>query len=233
MVRKVKEEEYSAKRNEILGVALRFITEKGYEQMSIQDILNELKISKGAFYHYFNSKGDLLEAVLESLENQAEQVLLPIVNDPALGAIQKLQDYFDTAGLWKASQRGILVGIIRAWYRDENALVRQKLATTMTRRMTPMFSEIIRQGIREGVMDTGYPDHAGEAILSLFQGIGDTLIDKIIWAMENPGHSRQKEWIGQINHSFEAYSDTITRIIGAQPGSIRLVEPEIVQLWFG
>jgi AcrR family transcriptional regulator len=61
MARIIKEHERSVKRNEIIDAAQRFIYTKGYEQMTIQDILDELQISKGAFYHYFDSKGALLE----------------------------------------------------------------------------------------------------------------------------------------------------------------------------
>ena len=65
MARIVKEEEYVEKRNEILAVAQRLVYTKGYEQMTIQDMLDELQISKGAFYHYFGSKQALLEALIE------------------------------------------------------------------------------------------------------------------------------------------------------------------------
>ncbi len=57
---------HAARRNEILDVAQRLIYTKGYEQMTIQDILSDLQISKGAFYHYFDSKQALLEAIIET-----------------------------------------------------------------------------------------------------------------------------------------------------------------------
>lgn len=53
MARVVKEQEYSQKRNDILDAAVRLIYTKGYERMTIQDIQADLKISSGAFYHYF------------------------------------------------------------------------------------------------------------------------------------------------------------------------------------
>ena len=55
MSRIVKEEEYTLRRNDILDTARRLVYTKGYEQMTIQDILDALQISKGAFYHYFDS----------------------------------------------------------------------------------------------------------------------------------------------------------------------------------
>ncbi len=47
-------------RNEILDVAQRLIYTRGYEQMTIQDILDDLGISKGAFHHYSGSRQALL-----------------------------------------------------------------------------------------------------------------------------------------------------------------------------
>jgi len=55
---------------EILDVAQRLVNTKGYEQMTIQDLLDELQISKGAFYHYFGSKQALLEAIIERIVDE-------------------------------------------------------------------------------------------------------------------------------------------------------------------
>ena len=51
MARPVKEHEYRVKRSAILDAARRLVQTKGYEQMAIQDVLDDLQISKGAFYH--------------------------------------------------------------------------------------------------------------------------------------------------------------------------------------
>src|SRR5215472_4760327 len=101
MARTVNEQEYAVKRNEILDLAQRLVYTKGYERMTIQDILDELQISKGAFYHYFDSKQALLEALIERMGQDALQLLNPIVHDPRLGALEKLQRFFDTAVQWK------------------------------------------------------------------------------------------------------------------------------------
>src|SRR5919204_3346182 len=102
MARILKKEEHTAKRNEILDVALRLVYSKGYDKMTIQDILDELRISKGAFYHYFDSKADVLEALVERMVvEQVEPLLFSIVQDPHLTALEKLQGYFDTSVRWK------------------------------------------------------------------------------------------------------------------------------------
>lgn len=49
----------------IIITAARLFSEKGYEQTSIQDILDALKLSKGGLYHHFKSKEEILEAVIQ------------------------------------------------------------------------------------------------------------------------------------------------------------------------
>src|SRR5438876_5314049 len=124
MVRTVNEAAYAAKRNAILDAAQRAVATKGYEQMAIADILGELQISSGAFYHYFDSKPVLLLALVERMGEQLEQLMLPIVQDPTLGALEKLQRFFATLDNWKREHKGLVVAYMRVWYADENAIVR-------------------------------------------------------------------------------------------------------------
>ena len=91
MARMIKREEYDLRRNNIIEAAGRLVYTKGYEQMSIQDILDDVHISKGAFYHYFSSKQALLEALIEQMALQVIQLLVPIIQDDRLPAPEKLQ----------------------------------------------------------------------------------------------------------------------------------------------
>ena len=53
------------KRN-VVNAAQRLFIEKGFQNTSIQDILEEAKISKGTFYNYFNSKRECLIAIIDN-----------------------------------------------------------------------------------------------------------------------------------------------------------------------
>src|SRR4030065_2368729 len=110
MARIDKEEAYAARRNEILEAAQRFVYSKGYEQLTIQDILDELQISKGAFYHYFDSKGAVLEALVERMVvEEVIPLLTPIVQDPDLSALDKLNRYFSTSAHWKIAKKTFML----------------------------------------------------------------------------------------------------------------------------
>jgi AcrR family transcriptional regulator len=230
MARVVKEEEYTARRNEILAAAQRFVYTKGYEQMTIQDILNDLKISKGAFYHYFNSKGDVLEALVERMViDEVLPLILPIVEDPGLSAIEKLERYFDIALRWKTTQKSFMLAILRVWIADENAIVRQKILSMTLKQVTPLLTDIVRQGVEEGVFRTSYPEQVSHLIIQVLLGLGDSLIELIITSETNPDPVRTESAVSEY---IFALRDAMERILGAPSGSLKLIEPEVLNQWF-
>jgi len=218
--------EAPARRGEILDVAQRLIYTKGYEQMTIQDIIGALQISKGAFYHYFDSKSSLLEALVARMEDQVEAILAPIASDPQLSALEKFQRFLDTTARWKTAQKAYMLTLLGIWYTDDNALVRQKVTVEMIRRVNPYLTEIFRQGIREGSLSTAYPEHAGEVILSMVQSLGETFAELLLREPRSPAG------LARLVGIMAAYSDAAERVLGARPGSIMLADPAVLKEWF-
>lgn len=228
MARTVNEQEYAAKRNEILDAAQRLVYSKGYERMTIQDLLAELKISSGAFYHYFDSKPAVLEAFIERIREMTEKPLLPIIHDPHLSAIEKLQGFFTTFDRLRIAQKANMVKLGRVWYTDENAIVRQKVDEAVRQQRAPLLAEIVRQGIREGAFTTPYPDQAGEVIMSLVQGMGTTHARLLLSSTQE---SDEQSCIGAIVATHAAYMDAIERVLGAPPNSLYRADAEAVEVW--
>ena len=226
MARIVKEQEYAVKRNAILDVAQRLVYTKGYEQMTIQDMLDDLQISKGAFYHYFDSKQAVLEALVERMGEEVVQLLLPIVHDPVLGALEKLRRFFPTLAQWKTARRDFILALMHILYADENALFRQKARALAVKRVTPLMTTVIRQGIQEGVLTTSYPDQVGEVILSLVLDLGDT----IAWLLLSSEPRRDD--VQHVESTVAAYTDALERALGAPTGSLPLVDAQTLQEWF-
>ena len=172
MARIIKEEEYTGKRNAILDVAMRYIETKGYEQMTIQDMLDDLQISKGAFYHYFDSKQAVLMELVERIGEQAEQLVLPVVSSREMAAQDKLVRFFAVLDQHKRENLDLVLAFLRVWYADENALFRHKLYLARIKRLSPWLSQIIREGVAEGVFTTPYPDQTARIIISLLEDLG-------------------------------------------------------------
>ena len=81
--------------NLILDVAFRLFMEKGFEYTSIQDIINNLGgLSKGAIYHHFKSKEDILVAVTERMTAESNQMLAAIRDRTDLSGKEKLKTIF-------------------------------------------------------------------------------------------------------------------------------------------
>ena len=146
MPRTVKAGEHAAKRKEILEAAQRLMFTKGYERMSVQDVLDALGISKGAFYHYFDSKAALLEASIEQGQDELDAVLRGIVDDPALPAAEKLRRFFAALDRARADLQVVVAGVAPVWFADENAIVREKSDAVIVQRRAPLLNAIVRQG---------------------------------------------------------------------------------------
>ena len=226
MARVVKEHEYAVKRQEIIEAAQRQVYTKGYDQMSIQDILDDLQISKGAFYHYFDSKGDLLEALIDRMRADVEPIILPIINNDSLPTLEKLHHFFDVVGRWKTARKDYLLSLLRVWYADENALVRQKSTASVLKWFAPLLARVIREGAQEGVLATPFPDQAAEIVISLMQSLGETFKELLF------GEAAPEEKMQRATAIVAAYNDAMERVLGAAPGSLNLIDADTLNEWF-
>src|SRR5258708_7356792 len=224
MARIVKE--HAVRRNEILDVAQRLVYTKGYEQMTIQDILDDLQISKGAFYHYFGSKQALLEALIERILEEIEHHLLPIVHDPHLPALEKLQRYFATVVRYRTAQKTFFLALLRVWYTDDNAIVPQKVRPNLVKRVAHLFTVIIPQGIQEGVLTTSYPDQVREVVVSLRLDFQETLGELLL------SFEPKRDDMRRIESTVAVYTEALERVLGAPRDSLQLVDIETLKEWF-
>jgi AcrR family transcriptional regulator len=225
MARTVKPEEREARINEILDAAQTLIYTKGYDQMTINDLLEALQISKGAFYHYFDSKQALLEALVSRMADHLLAVLRPIMADERLSALERLEIISTTAAGWKTERVDLLVALMRIWYADDNVLVREKLMQATGTWFQPMLQAIAEEGIAEGAMDTPYPEMAGALMMDLMTGMS-VMVVRILLQWDELADGPQC-----VARIIAAYTDAIERVLGVAPGALHLVDPAIFDTW--
>jgi AcrR family transcriptional regulator len=225
MARIVNEAAHTAKRNAILDAAQRAVATKGYEQMAIADLLSELQMSSGAFYHYFDSKPALLAALIEHIGDQLEPLVLPIVQDPISNALDKLERFFATLNNLKLANKDLVLSYLRIWYADENAIVRNKLYVARVKRFTPWLEEIIRQGIEEAVLTTPYPDQAARLVLSLLEGLGYATVGLLLAEESSPDDLLRLERITA------GTTDALERVLGAPTGFLQPISHQELAEW--
>jgi AcrR family transcriptional regulator len=227
MARTVNPTLHTVRRDAFLDVAQRFVETKGYEAMSIQDVLEALEVSKGAFYHYFDSKQALLEAVVERFADGAMARMAPILSDPNLSALEKLKRVFASIAGWKAERKDLVLAIIEVWSSDSNAIVREKLRRMTVRLVTPLFSAVIKQGIDEGVFNVASPDETATVLLSVMLGFQEQAMHLFI--------ARQANTIPfeLVERTVAGYTAAYERILGIPKGSLTLTDRATLHFWFG
>ena len=217
----------TVRRDAFLDVAQRLVQAKGYEAMSIQDVLDELEASKGAFYHYFDSKQALLEAVVERFADVAIADLAPVLHDPKVPALRKLERFFAGIARRKAEQKELMLAIIEIWNSDGNAIVREKLRRLTVSRMVPLLSAVIKQGTDEGVFRVASPDETATVFVSLMLGFQELANDYFI--------ARQAGTItfAVVQRSVASFTEAFERILGIPKGSLTLTDQSTLHFWFG
>ncbi len=151
--------------NRIVDVALRLFLQKGYENTSIQDILDELgDLSKGAIYHHFKSKAEILEAVGVKIGEKNIALLQEIRDDAAMTGYQKLQAIFRSA-LSDPNQK--LTFTLVPNMMDNPQFLSMQLQEIFQETAPKYLQPIIEQGVADGSIQTEYPKELAEAILIL------------------------------------------------------------------
>ena len=98
MARIVKKAE--ERRSEILQKAQELFYTHGYAKTSVSMVIDALGISKGAFYHYFKSKEELLDSLAAVLSQNIKSRIEAGVNDQNLNAIEKLNKMYYESGTY-------------------------------------------------------------------------------------------------------------------------------------
>ncbi len=230
MARIIDEATRIAKQNDILDCAQQMVYSSGYEKMSIQDIINKLGISKGAFFHYFPSKSALLEALLARTSEQGMKVISPIADDMSLPPIKKLERIIQAGMQWKSTQKPFMMAILKAWYSDENALVRQKMLEEYTGQLGGLLNRVFVEGITQGVFHTSYPDMAGKIVFALMTQMSDSL-GHILLRVNSDPPGNIEDTLMEMNQVIRSHTDAVERILGAEPGSICMVDIEAMKEW--
>lgn len=216
----------AVRRDAFVDVGERLVRTKGYERMSIQDILDELGASRGAFYHYFDSKAALLEAVVERMTDTALAAMVPTIEASDRTAVEKLGDFFGGIAQWKSERRDLVLGLMDVWLADENAIVREKFRKDLMPRVVPLLRRLIEQGVAEGRFDVSDCEGAARVVVALVQGMNEAAID--IYMANARGEATRDD----AYRLFDSYVPALDRILGVTGEPLRLLDRRVIDEWF-
>ena len=198
-MRVVKEAE--ERKNEILDVSQRLFSTKGFDDTSIADILNEIGIAKGTLYYHFKSKEEILDAIIDRMITGQVLTAKKIAEDKSVPAVTRIVNAMMSFSVEGANEEFVLEQI----HKPQNALMHQKIQDSLMKAVVPIITEIVLDGINEGVFKTDYPEEGVELILMYAsQAFNDD---------EAPNSPEKLKKINGFVYNTE-------RIIGAEQGSL-------------
>jgi len=156
------------RRHEIIRAAKKLFLEKDYMQTTMQDVMTELKIAKGTIYHYFKSKDELLDAVVQGLADDYISAVNDIFSRCKGGAMDRLFVLMN-AGNVADTQKAFLEQL----HRPGNIALHSRLLAITLSQLARLYAEVIEQGCKEGLFDVEYPLESAELLLAGVQFLTD------------------------------------------------------------
>ncbi|TCL63367.1 TetR family transcriptional regulator [Hydrogenispora ethanolica] len=151
--------------NRILDTAMKLFMSKGYEHTTIQDIIDELgDLSKGAIYHHFKSKEEIMDAVNKRMAEQGIGDIKTIVDDSSLTGIDKLRKMllFSIA----SAQHEAIDKTVPPFLKNPQLLALHMRDTLGS--ASALLTGVIEEGIQDGSIQTTQPRELSQMILLFF-----------------------------------------------------------------
>ncbi|QCH25109.1 TetR/AcrR family transcriptional regulator [Mycobacteroides salmoniphilum] len=209
------------RRIELLELAMSLFLERGYEKVSLNDLIATSGISKGAFYHYFSSKEALVSALAERSADQAFEALSPVFTDRGMGALERLNSglragYEVKMALGAPESIAAMVSMLR----PENQSLLRRISGIWEDKFRPVLTEVIARGVTEGVFETFDPEGVGDMIQGFAAAMGAT-VQRIVAA---PDARARAEAIDAAVQRQRLYGVATDRILGLPDGTIEVLD---------
>jgi AcrR family transcriptional regulator len=211
----------AVRRAELLDCAQRLFLTRGYERTTVNDVIVATGLSKGAFYHHFRAKEDLLEAIADRVARESLGFIETLQADARLNALQRLNLLLSLGREWKLEHIGELRRMFTTLLDPQNTVLYQRITEAAFRVLAPALARIIAQGEAEGVFDAGDHALAAEVLLSLSNGRRGPVIEAMKIA-----ETDVEAALALITARVRAEEAITNRILGLTSAGVDLLGPE-------
>lgn len=193
------------RREEIIAAAGELFLVRGYDRTTMKEVMDRLQIAKGTIYHYFTSKEELLEAVLDSFVAYHMEEIRAIADQGQGDALARLKHLITESAAIDSHDQEVLDHL----HQPGNTGMHLRLLAKLIVVQAPLYAELIDQGRREKLFTTEHPLESAEFILAGIQFLTDMGIYP--WTEE------------QLSRRALALPALIEAQLGAPPGSFAFV----------
>lgn len=206
---------------ELLDCAQRLFFEHGYDNTTVNDIIREAGLSKGAFYHYFASKEAMLEALAARLARDSLAELQPLLDDPSLDGIGRLNALFAGSRRLNVELAPQLRKTFFVVFRPENLALFHRVDRAARELAKPIITDLLRKGSEEGILDVPDPEAFAEMFLQLRLTFRDVMYRALLQAEQG----KIDEAARLLDDRLRLYGIAIDRLLKLPDGTIEAVQP--------
>lgn len=214
------------KRAQILDAAEKLFFERGYDRTSVQDILDAMDMSKGGFYHYFDSKESVLRAVSERRAEARFERLTAELYGSRRGPVERLNLLLGMANLYEREDLRFATLMLKLCYIDGDAAMRDHRRRILLDRLAPHVAEVIGEGVADGSFHARHPVEVGKLLLMLALDADEEVCVTLARQRDNP------DALIDMLELMNAWREAAEDLVGAPFGSLKLFDaPRLVNAW--
>lgn len=152
----------------ILETAMRLFSEKGLENVNVEDVVKEVGVTRGAFYHYFKSREELIAGVMyKSFECNNTYLLAD--KQEGLNALEKLRFVIK---LNLRPRLDISDGMRKQMRKlSNNPVVFKNEIIFQVNVMADYIEKLLIEGNKDGSMNVAFPKQAAQIALLIVSWI--------------------------------------------------------------
>lgn len=205
------------RRAELLDRAAELFVRHGYDNVSLNDLIADAGVSKGAFYHWFPSKDALITALAERSAREVFVGLEGAVAGSGGDALARLNALLEAGFDVKMSmgvpeQLAAMVSLLR----PDNAHLYGRIVAAEEALFRPLLTRLIADGVAEDVFDTFDP----EGVADMIYGLAASTNTKTLEVLQARDESARERAIDCLTTRFRLHGLAIDRILSLPDGSI-------------
>ena len=161
-MRIVKEAE--ERKSEILDAAEELFAAKGYEKTSTGDILERVGIARGTLYYHFQSKEEILDALIGRINQALIARARRIAEDQSVPVVERIIRTIASMNL-EEEKSSIGHEVLEQVHKPQNALMHQKMQQGILDGVVPVISSLVEEGNEQGIFHAEYPRETTEMLV--------------------------------------------------------------------
>jgi TetR/AcrR family transcriptional regulator, cholesterol catabolism regulator len=215
------------RRAEILNRAAALFVQRGYDNVSLNDLIADAGVSKGAFYHWFPSKDALITAFAQRSAREQFAVIEDAIAGCRGNALDRLNALlragFDVKmRMGTPEQLAAMISLLR----PENAHLYGRIVAVSEDLMRPLLTHVISDGVQEGVFNT----FDAEGVADMIQGLAARVNSNVVQIIDATDESGRDLAIDVLTSRLRLHGLAADRLLGLPDGSVTVLSRAQVEI---